>query len=98
MHKAALFWVLKCIWDISQRIMEELTMSRANPRFRRNNPPLPTLAAGQNVVQISMGGMMDNETWNVNIGWLFDGAIGANFESDVATTFETLVFAQWVAT
>jgi len=45
-------------------------MSRANPRFRRTNLPLPTLLAQQNCFRIAVLGTADNQIWICNFDYI----------------------------
>jgi hypothetical protein len=69
-------------------------MSRATPRFRRINPPLP--AATGYVVQVIMSGIMDGQRWVMDFGFMGIGAVPpTGAESAIATSFTALTQPTW---
>jgi hypothetical protein len=69
-------------------------MSRAVPRFRRFNPPLP--AATGYVMQVLMSGLMDGQRWVMDFGFMGVGTPPpAGAEATVAGSFTTLMQPTW---
>lgn len=63
-------------------------MSKASPRFRRINPPLPPLGPS-NVFLVTIGGTADNEEWFVNMGMVGANTLTAASEANIAISTET---------
>jgi len=63
-------------------------MSRANPRFKRTNPPLPAIGAN-NIFLATVRGVADNEEWLVNYAYMGADALTAASEQNIATAIDT---------
>lgn len=72
-------------------------MSKAVPRFRRFNPPLP--AATGYVMQVLISGLIEGQRWVMDFGYMGVGAVPpTNAESTIAASWATLNGAAWQGT
>jgi hypothetical protein len=63
-------------------------MSKAHPRFRRVNPPLPAIGVNH-VYMATFSGTADNDVWHFNISFMGADILGGNSESNIAQSIET---------
>jgi hypothetical protein len=71
-------------------------MSKAVPRFKRNNPALPPIAGA--VYLVTVGGDIDNQTWYCNFGYMASSFSQVSVsESNISASFITNVIPAFKA-
>jgi hypothetical protein len=71
-------------------------MSRANPRFRRVNPQLPSIGT-QNLFLATLMGTCDSMVWMVNLAYMGANTLTALSESNIAATLSAALHPSLLA-